>query len=311
MTCSTAAGAAIGGIAYAAGFTPPVCLVSAGLCSFAGMLPDIDSNTSRSFQECIYLAAGLGGILFIQRLRQFGLESDLIILGGVSAFLFVRFIGGTLIRKLTSHRGMIHSIPMAILSGELTFFLAAGTVSERLVKAAALMFGYLSHLVLDEICSIDSTGRVLRLKKSFGTALKWTDSKRKVPVLLLYTFVICLGYTMITHPEVVERLKPATAGQAVMAGETAPMVPVILPRVLPKVPVMPASETAQQAAAFLLRQTEAEPAKKYAAAASHKPQAELSLFSRSALPPTAAPPPEIPAAQPDVPISDNIMMDFQ
>ncbi|MDR0522052.1 MAG: metal-dependent hydrolase [Planctomycetaceae bacterium] len=305
MTCSTAAGVALGGIAYAAGFAPPVCAVSAGLCSFAGMLPDIDSNTSRSFQECIYLASGLGCLLFVQRLRQFGWESDSVILGGVLAFLLIRFAGGGIVRKITSHRGMIHSIPMAVFAGEVTFFMTVGSVQDRVLKAAALTLGYLSHLILDEICSIDSTGRIPRLKKSFGTALKWSDPKRKLPVLLLYTLVICLGYAALTHPEVVEHLNSVTAESA------GTLLPVFL-----NPAENAAKSTAAEAAEFLRQKgTTPEPARKYAVSALKETNADVFLFSRGtqpSVPPETINNRKLPGTEnsPAMPVGDGIMMDF-
>jgi len=170
------------------------------------MLPDVDSDTSKSFQECIYLTAGIGCILTASRLRHYTNDPDIALLGGAFIFLLIRFALAPLIKKITTHRGMIHSIPMAILSGELTFFMVTGTVEERLVKAAALTAGYLSHLILDEIYSIDSTGKTLRLKKSFGTALKWTNPKKKSAVTALYTLIFCLGYAACINPEVIERI---------------------------------------------------------------------------------------------------------
>ena len=119
--------------------------------------------------------------------------------------LLIRFGIGSWIKKITVHRGMIHSIPMAILAGELTFFLVTGTVPERFVKAAALTVGYLSHLILDEIYSIDSTGRKLRLKKSFGTALKWTNPKQQGAVTIIYASIFCLGGIAFTLPDVGEQ----------------------------------------------------------------------------------------------------------
>ena len=206
ITCSTATGIAAAGIAYHFGFAPPVCLVSAGLCSFAGMLPDVDSDTSKSFQECIYLTAGIGCILTASKLRDYGIDSDLAMLGGAFIFLLIRFGLAPLIKRITIHRGMIHSIPMAVLSGEITFFVVTGTVEDRLVKAAALTAGYISHLILDEVYSIDSAGKTLRLKQSFGTALKWTNPKKKNEVTVLYVLICCLGYAVCINPEVVERV---------------------------------------------------------------------------------------------------------
>ena len=205
ITCSTATGIAIGGIAYCFGFDHTTCLVAAGLCSFAGMLPDIDSDTSKSFQECIYLAAGIGCILTVSRLRHHDVDADFAMFGGAMMLLFIRFGVGSWIKKITVHRGMIHSIPMAILVGQLTFFAVTGTIEERLLKAAALTIGFLSHLILDEMYSIDSTGAKLRLKRSFGTALKWSNPKRPGSVAIIYTSVFCLGLAGISHPDVIER----------------------------------------------------------------------------------------------------------
>ena len=210
ITCSTATGIAIGGAAYFFGFEYPACLVAAGLCSFAGMLPDIDSDTSKSFQECIYLAAGIGCILTVSRLRYHGVDTDFAMFGGAMMLLFIRFGVGSWIKKITVHRGMIHSIPMAILSGQLTFFAVTGTIEERLLKAAALMIGFLSHLILDEIFSIDSTGAKLRLKKSFGTALKWSNPQKPGPVTVIYAAICCLGLVGFSLPDVIERRNSGT-----------------------------------------------------------------------------------------------------
>ena len=201
ITCSTATGIAVGGIAYHFGFSLPVCSVAAGLCSFAGMLPDIDSDTSKSFQECIYLTAGIGCILTASGLMNYFDDSNIAMLGGACIFLLIRFGLAPIIKKITVHRGMIHSIPMAVLCGQLVFFAATGSVAERLVKAVALTVGFLSHLILDEVFSIDSTGKTLRLKKSFGTALKWTNPKRPGSVTLIYSLVFLMGFAVISSLE--------------------------------------------------------------------------------------------------------------
>jgi membrane-bound metal-dependent hydrolase YbcI (DUF457 family) len=163
------------------------------------MLPDIDSDTSKSFQECIYLTAGIGCILTASRLKYYGIDSDFAMFGGAVVFLLIRFALAPIIKKITVHRGMMHSIPMAILCGQLVFFVVTGTIAERLVKAAALTIGFLSHLILDEVFSIDSTGNTLRLKRSFGTALKWTNPKRPGSVTVIYSLVFLLGFAVCTN----------------------------------------------------------------------------------------------------------------
>ena len=219
ITCSTITGIGVAGVAYHFGIDPPTCLVAAGLCSFAGMLPDIDSDTSKSFQECIYLTAGIGCILTASKLGNVpGIDSDFAMLGGAFIFLLIRFGLAPLIKKVTVHRGMIHSIPMAILSGELVFFVVTGTLQERLVKAAALTIGFLSHLILDEVYSIDSTGAALRIKKSFGTALKWTNPKQQGAVTLIYGAILILGFAACSSPEIAEQQNSNIA----VAGQTPP-----------------------------------------------------------------------------------------
>jgi hypothetical protein len=201
MTCSTLTGVVIGAGAYYAGFSIPVGLLSAGFCSMAGMLPDVDSSSSRSFQECIYFAAGLCAVMIVERMRVFGFDHNAIMLGGAVAFLFVRFAVGGLVKKLTVHRGMFHSVPAAILTGELVFCLSSGDFSERIVKSFAITAGYLSHLILDEVCSIDHTGKKIKLKQSFGTALKFYDSKHIFTVVILYVLVFFIGAGTIRNPD--------------------------------------------------------------------------------------------------------------
>jgi len=233
------------------------------------MLPDIDSDTSRSFQECIYLTAGIGCILTASRLRYFGIDPDLAMLGGAFMFLFIRFAVAMWIKKVTTHRGMIHSIPMAILSGELVFFAVTGTVQERLVKAAALTIGYLSHLILDEVYSIDSTGAALRFKKSFGTALKWTNPKQKAPVALLYMLILCFGYAICARPEVIEHL-----GRVMEIADQSTAQ-------------SPQSDIEHAAAEFLLSQQQGSVStavQPYSVAVAKPANSELALFTRESVP---------------------------
>jgi hypothetical protein len=237
ITCSTATGVIGAAIAFHCGFSVPTCALSAGLCAMAGMLPDVDSDTSRSFKECIFLAAGLSAVLIVHRLREYPkLPDDIPILCGAVAFLLVRFVGGYLIRRATSHRGMFHSIPAAFFSGQIIFFLATGTVSERFVKGFALTAGYLSHLILDEICSIDSTGKTLRLKKSFGTALKLYSNKHVIASGLLYLCVASLAFTAIKDPTIIEAVKTYQQNYAVSGGSSAPELTAQVPSLTTQVP---------------------------------------------------------------------------
>jgi membrane-bound metal-dependent hydrolase YbcI (DUF457 family) len=111
-------------------------------------------------------------MMLVDRLQQLGLASESIVLIGAAVYLLVRFGFARFLKMYTVHRGMFHSIPAAIIFGELAFLLASGDLYMRFYKAGAVLIGYLSHLILDEIYSVEWGRRGPRLKRSFGTALK-------------------------------------------------------------------------------------------------------------------------------------------
>jgi hypothetical protein len=80
--------------------------------------------------------------------------------------------------RYTVHRGMFHSIPALLIFTGLAFLICGSTnLHLRYFKACGVFIGVFSHLMLDEIYSIEWAGGRWRFKKSFGTALKlWSDS---------------------------------------------------------------------------------------------------------------------------------------
>jgi hypothetical protein len=75
---------------------------------------------------------------------------------------------------------MFHSLPACAIAAELTF-LICGQEGEglwiRFFNAGAVVLGFMSHLVLDEIWSIEFKHGLPHLKSSFGTAIKlWSGS---------------------------------------------------------------------------------------------------------------------------------------
>ena len=81
------------------------------------------------------------------------------ILAGAGAYLLVRFGFGFLLKHCTVHRGMFHSLPAAVIFGEIAFLLApSDDLGPKLFMAGAVVVGFLSHLLLDEIYSVDCRG---------------------------------------------------------------------------------------------------------------------------------------------------------
>lgn len=196
ITVSTVAGIGYGaGAHFAYGVPVSTCLLAGGLCSVSGMLPDVDSNSGVPLRESLAFAAAVVSMMMVDRFQQFGLSAEMIVLAGAGAYLAVRFGFGEFLRRYTVHRGMFHSIPAAIIAGELAFLLASGDVAIRCYKAGGVVAGYLVHLLLDEFFSVEWYRGRMRLKKSFGTALKlfgdqWWPNLSTYAKLGLFTWLV-------------------------------------------------------------------------------------------------------------------------
>ncbi len=174
ITVSTAAGAAYGAAGYALGVPWESCLLAAGLCSAGGVLPDLDSDNSVPLRETVSFTAAVAPMLLLDRWRHMGVSTDLIVLLGGVLYLAIRFVFFPLLRWYTVHRGMFHSIPAAIICGQLVWLMTDDPEPKgRLYKAVAATLGYLVHLGLDELYSFQRRGVLIRRKRSAGTALKW------------------------------------------------------------------------------------------------------------------------------------------
>lgn len=113
--------------------------------------------------------------------------------------LAVWFIGGEIFKNFTKHRGMMHSIPMMLITGLLVYlaaehFEAGEALSMWFAVAAAL--GFATHLLLDEFHSeITFDGIPFNNKKSLGTALKLFSQSRFINIFT-YLLLVVLLYTV-------------------------------------------------------------------------------------------------------------------
>jgi membrane-bound metal-dependent hydrolase YbcI (DUF457 family) len=185
ITASTLLGAGYGAVAhYYFGIAPAHCFVAGALFSVAGMLPDLDSNSSIPQREMLSFVSVCIPMLMMSRFEEIGLTPEHMVFVAAVMYVVIRFGIGGLFRKYTKHRGKWHSIPAALVAGMATYLIClSGDSSVRLFKAWATVLGFLLHLFLDEVYSIDLMGR--RIKKSSGTAMKlWGNS----PLANLFVF---------------------------------------------------------------------------------------------------------------------------
>jgi hypothetical protein len=191
---SSILGAGYGAAAWFVGDMPPMtCLLAAGLCSVAGMMPDLDSDSGTPLKESVAFAAAIIPIMVLHRFEQVGLPIEAMILVGAAIYAAVRFGLAYLLNAYTVHRGMFHSVPAALIAGQVTF-LAFGAEEplHRYFMASAVVLGFLSHLVLDEIWSVRLGLFGPKVKKSFGTAMKFYGTTAWAN-MLTYLMVLGLG----------------------------------------------------------------------------------------------------------------------
>jgi len=194
ITFSTSLGFIYSAAAYY-GYGVPLehCLIAGGLCSASGMLPDLDSSSGIPQREMLAFLSVFVPMLMLPRFQAMELLPEHMVLATGGLYLLIRFGIGGLFKKYAKHRGMWHSIPAAMIAGMIAFLISfSGTTELRIFKSWAVVMGFLSHLVLDEIYSVDWQGKKIRVKRSFGTALKLFGKSPSLN-MLIYTKVIVLG----------------------------------------------------------------------------------------------------------------------
>lgn len=201
ITTSTVLGLGYGGAAwYLLDVPASTCVLAAGLCSVSGMLPDLDSDSGVPLRESIAFAAAVVPMLMMPRFKAMGLAPESVVLAGGAIYLAIRFGLARLLKHYTVHRGMFHSIPAALVAAEVAFLICAREeLAVRYFNAAAVLIGFMSHLVLDEIWSVGMRRGHLYLKSSFGTAMKLWGQSGWANVSV-YAKVILLSYLVLQDP---------------------------------------------------------------------------------------------------------------
>lgn len=171
---------ALATITLAADVIAPENLVAVTLAGVLGsVLPDIDLKDSRASRA---LFSGLAVffsfcVLFLNAAQYSIAELWLLWLG---SFLLVRYAAEALFHRFSYHRGIWHSLTAALFWWFLTaivFHYVLGTHEGVAWLAGGFMFiGYITHLLLDEIYSVNLIGQ--RLKRSFGSAMKLADMRK-------------------------------------------------------------------------------------------------------------------------------------
>lgn len=149
------------------------------LGTVGGILPDIDLRHSTPSQMLFSFFGTLAALCWL--FANVGNYSALSLWAiSITVFFFVRYPIWMLFHQFTVHRGALHSLAAALMfmfctaaAASKVFYLNAVT---SWLCAVFVASGFVLHLILDEIYSVDFMG--VRIKKSFGSALKVLDMQR-------------------------------------------------------------------------------------------------------------------------------------
>lgn len=175
----TVVSGALATLTLAADVVGPESLIAVTLAGVVGsILPDIDlkeSRASRMFFSGIGVFASFC-VLFIAAIHFSIAELWILWLGSL---VLVRYGLHAVFHRLSVHRGAWHSLLAGLMCAALTAIIFHHVLGKHegvaWLGGGFLFIGYVTHLILDEIYSVDFMDR--RIKKSFGTALKLVDTR--------------------------------------------------------------------------------------------------------------------------------------
>lgn len=196
MAGSALAGCVCGTAAYYGLHTGLADAGACGLiCGISGLIPDIDSPVSRPADIIANLAGALAPMFALQALDSSGYSPSELLITAFIVYLAARFGLRAAIGRFTVHRGMIHSIPVAVIWGSIVFlaFRRASGLTQNIMAAGAAI-GFVVHLLIDEMFSlVDISGGKFTPKASSGTALKFFGHA-VFPNILTYVILAVLLY---------------------------------------------------------------------------------------------------------------------
>jgi hypothetical protein len=187
------------------GFTPVEGALAGVLTWFSGMLPDLDSASGRPVREVFSLLAAFAPFAMMGHLMEWTHHSyEAATLMAVILYVTIRYGGQSVLNRTAVHRGMFHSIPAMLITAEIAFLGFRGSsLNVKLLMAGGAAIGFFSHLVLDEIYSVEWSGVHVRLNKFAGSAVKFVGS-RFLPNVITYSLLMVLTYAVLVQASVIQ-----------------------------------------------------------------------------------------------------------
>lgn len=162
------------------------------LGTVGSLLPDIDADNSTPLQIAFSLSSMMLAFIVLFFFASIFPTVIELILIWLATYLFFRWIIFALFIRLTTHRGIFHSLPAAFFFGFLTcavtHVMLDFTPLQAWMSGLFVSYGYLVHLALDELYSVNVFGMYTR--KSFGSAMKLYSAGSLKATMFMYLALI-------------------------------------------------------------------------------------------------------------------------
>ena len=183
----------LGAIAWHIGID--LVLLAGILVVVTGLLPNIDSGPNSDLgKKFIGFLAALAPLLIISAFPQFrssGIARLALIV--IVSFFVAQYISSWILGSFFKHRGLLHSIPAAIIVFEIGYLIFFDLPpSRRLYLGGAAFIGFASHLVLDAMMNVDLVGN-----KDKKTPVLKVGAATWKSNLALYSTLLVLGWFVL------------------------------------------------------------------------------------------------------------------
>lgn len=182
--------------------SPEQAVIAFGLGTLGGLLPDVDSAHSTSIKVGFNVLSLLMTIMLIfVKSSTYSLVEMFVV--SVLVFVGIRYAFLEFFRKISKHRGMFHTLPVAVIWG-----IVVASMGQWLFDLNSLVswvygfmitWGYLVHLILDETYSVDLGNR--RMKRSSGTAFKFGMFKTRNQQIQTVIVYVSIPLLLLIAPE--------------------------------------------------------------------------------------------------------------
>ena len=183
-----------------------LCLLAGVVTFVASILPDIDSDSENTGKELGLIIAAvlpLVAIEFIPSFRNGSITRYALLV--VFSYLITKIIFNRFTLNSVSYRGIMHSIPAAIITFDLTYLLFNDLHDfERLFISVCALIGFSSHLFYEAYSNLDLFNQAIGKGGKDKPVLKLTGASQSSTAI---AYVLVCGLTYVVFQDLFPALE--------------------------------------------------------------------------------------------------------